>query len=83
MFDTEMEYFLDHQEELVEKYGGRILVLRGTSVQGDFPSLLEAYLFAKERFDAGTYMIQPCVPGRDAYTVSVSASAAIWEDTEV
>ena len=76
MFSRELQFFIDHQDELVEKYRGRVLVLRGETVEGDFESPLVAYLFAKENFKPGTFMIQSCAPGREAYTVTVSSSAA-------
>jgi hypothetical protein len=76
VFSRELGFFIEHQDDLVEKYRGRVLVLRGESVEGDFESALAAYLFAKDRFAPGTYMIQPCAPGREAYTVTISSSAA-------
>jgi hypothetical protein len=73
MFDRELKYFIAHQEELVEQHRGKILVLRGESVEGVYDSPLQAYLSAQERFEIGTFMIQPCEPGARAYSVTVSS----------
>ena len=73
MFEKELRYFIDHQAELVAKYGGKILVLRGEKVEGTYDSPLEAYLSAKKRFPVGTFMIQPCESGPNAYTVTIGS----------
>jgi hypothetical protein len=73
MFDRELRYFIDHQDELVAQFRGKTLVLRGESVDGAFASPLEAYLAAQKKYPAGTFMIQPCEPGPSAYTVTLSS----------
>ena len=73
MFDQELAFFIAHQDELVAKHGGKTLVIRGDEVVGAYPSALKAYLAAQERFPVGTFMIQPCLPGPDAYTVTISS----------
>ena len=72
-FDTEMTYFVRNQDALVRRYDGRTLVIRGTKIEGVYDSHLEAYLAAKARFAPGSFMIQRCEPGRQAYTVTVSS----------
>ncbi|HVT60979.1 MAG TPA: hypothetical protein VHR45_21630 [Thermoanaerobaculia bacterium] len=71
-FEEELTYFIAHQAELVAKHEGRTLLLRGPEVVGVFDSPLEAYLDGKKRFAAGTFMIQPCLPGPEAYTVTLT-----------
>jgi hypothetical protein len=70
--EEQLEYFIANQEELVRKHRGKVLVLRNREVVGEFDSALEAYMFAEERFEAGTYAIQPCEPGPDAYTMHLA-----------
>jgi len=76
MFETELKYFIDHQDELVKKFNGQYLVLKGTEVVGHFETALNAFLDASKKFTAGTFMIQPCFAGPDAYTVTVASSFA-------
>lgn len=76
MFDTELKYFIDNQAQLVAKHRGKVLILRGAKVEGVFDHTLGAYLAAKEKFEPGTYMIQSCEPGVDAYSFSLSPTVA-------
>jgi hypothetical protein len=76
MFDKELAFFIAHQDELVEKHRGKILVIRDERIEGIYASPLEAYLSAQKRFPAGTFMIQPCEPGPDAYTVTINSMNA-------
>ena len=76
MFEQELDFFIAHQSELVEKYGGKIIVLQGNEVRGAFDTPLQAFLDASSRFETGSFMLQRCDPGPDAYTVTLSGSAA-------
>ncbi len=73
MFDKELAFFIAHQNDLVAKHRGKVLVLRGEHVEGAYDSTLEAYLVAQKQFPPGTFMIQPCEPGPRAYTVTISS----------
>lgn len=72
MFETELRYFIDNQEQFVREHAGKVLVLRGENVEGIYLSSLEAYLEAQKRFPTGTFMIQPCESGPGAYTVTLN-----------
>ena len=76
MFDKELAFFIAHQDELVQKHQGKVLVIRDEHIEGVYASPLEAYLSAQKRFPAGTFMIQPCEPGPDAYTVTINSMSA-------
>jgi hypothetical protein len=73
MFEKELAFFIAHQDELVAKFRGTALVIRGDEVVGAYPSALAAYLAAEKRFRVGTFMIQPCEPGPGAYTVTINS----------
>lgn len=73
MFDIELNYFKAHQDELVAKHKGKTLVIVGEKVEGAYDSALQAYLEAQKQFKLGTFMIQPCLPGPQAYTVTISS----------
>lgn len=74
MFEKQLQYFIDNQEALVREYGGQIIVLVDERVVGAYPTTLEAYLDASAKYEPGTYMIQKCEPGEDAYTVTLSSA---------
>lgn len=73
MFKDELEYFVAHQSELVEKYEGKVLVIKGNELLGVYNSALQAYTETQKQHKPGTFMIQPCQPGPQAYTVTITA----------
>ena len=52
----------------MKKYNGRFLVIRDEQVEGDFSTQMDAYNWAAERFPLGTFLLQECTPGDEAYT---------------
>lgn len=77
MFEQELQFFIEHQDELVQKHRGQVLVLQGPKVIGVFPNAMTAYIEAQKEHELGTFMIQPCEPGQDAYTVTVATQGLI------
>lgn len=71
MLQQELDYFIANQDQLVQQYRGRILVLKDQAVVGVYDTLLEAYFAALRQFTPGTFMLQRCEPGEDAYTVTL------------
>ncbi len=68
MLEKEFQYFLDHQDELVEKYENKYLVIVDSEVIGSFDSEIEAYGYAIDKYVKGTFLIQHCTPGETSYT---------------
>jgi hypothetical protein len=62
-------YYLKHQDELVKSYNGKAIVLVDYEVVGAYASEDEAYLAAIKKYEPGTFLIQLCTPGPDAYTI--------------
>ncbi|MDR1358847.1 MAG: hypothetical protein LBJ48_05795 [Coriobacteriales bacterium] len=77
LLEKELEYFKKNQDNLVKKYNGKILVLHNQEVVGIFDNNLQAYQDAKKHFKPGTFMIQKCIPGSEAYTVHISTLGII------
>ena len=63
----EFEYYVKHQEALVQKYEGRYLVIIGQEVVGDYDTRMKAYWASLEKYPLGAFMIQLCMPGEDNY----------------
>jgi len=74
MFEKELEYFIANQAGLVAKHRDKTLVIRGQEVVDVCDTPLAAYLTAQEKYEPGTFMIQPCVEGTDAHTVTITSS---------
>ena len=68
MLDKDFFWYLAHQDELVEQYNGKHLVIKDRKVVGSYNSVIEASMEGKKNFEKGTYLIQLCTPGEDAYT---------------
>lgn len=65
---NEFDYYLEHQQELVQKYNGKIIVIKGQTVIGVFDSELEAVQKISEEHELGTFLVQKCEPGGQSYT---------------
>jgi len=74
MFKEELDYFIKNQDMLVKEYKGKILILHGKSVYGVYDNIAQAYKKGKEELGLGSFMIQPCISGIDAYTVTINSS---------
>jgi len=75
MLEKEFKYYLDNQEELLKKYSGRVIVIVGEKVIGDYSTEIEAYTETIKTHKVGTFLIQLCVPGRDSYTQTFHSRA--------
>jgi hypothetical protein len=70
MLQNEFDWYLSHQVELVRMYNGKHLVIKDEKVVGAYDTPLEAYINAKKKFEQGTFLIQLCTPGEEAYTAT-------------
>ena len=64
----EFEYYLQHQEEMVAKYNGKVLAIKGHEVLGAYDDASEALAETRKTHELGTFLIQRVSPGTDAYT---------------
>jgi hypothetical protein len=73
--EQEFEYYLENQKELVEKYSGKYLLIKDKQVVGAYESEMEAYQDAISKYEAGSFLIQPCLPGEESYTQTFHSRA--------
>ncbi|MBU4141359.1 hypothetical protein KKE99_00605 [Patescibacteria group bacterium] len=73
----QLEYFKSHQNELVEKYKGKFIVIRDQRVQGVYDTEIEAYTEAEKKFELGNFLIQQCLPGQESYTQTFHSRVAL------
>lgn len=74
MFDTELDFFIRNQDDLVRQYANKVLVLIGEQIIGVYQTPLEAFLETAKTHTPGTFMLQRCIPGTDAYTITLSST---------
>lgn len=77
MFNQELNFFVNNQERLVQQYGGKVLAIKGEEIIGVFNDTVEAYINVKKENQLGKVMIQNCIPGKDAYTVSIASIGVV------
>lgn len=62
-------YFMDHLDEIFEKYKGQFVVIKDDSVVGAYPSEAEAYSASVKKYALGEFLIQECKSAdRESYT---------------
>ncbi|MCY4108974.1 MAG: DUF5678 domain-containing protein [Chloroflexi bacterium] len=60
--EREYRYFKAHQDELVEKYGGKFIVIVEDEVVAAYENELEAYTEMKSKYGLGHFLLQECLP---------------------
>ena len=69
MLDKEFKYYLEHQDVLLKKYNNRVIVIVDEKVVDDYDSFEQAFFKSIEKkYEPGTFLIQECTEGEDAYT---------------
>lgn len=66
--EKEFQYYIDHQRELVDKYNGRVIVIKNCAVIGDYDSEEAAVKETAKQHAIGTFLVQKCTPGDEEYT---------------
>lgn len=66
--EREFQFYLDHQDELVAKHNGRVVVIKEEEVIGVYDDELEAVTETRKIHPLGTFLVQRCTPGDEAYT---------------
>lgn len=73
---NEFHYYLEHQQELVEKYNGKYIVIKDCLVIGSYDEQLEAVKQTAQTHDLGTFLVQKVEPGNAAYTQTFHSRVA-------
>jgi hypothetical protein len=73
MLQELFKYYLANQEDLVKKYNGKYIVIKNNEVVGAYNTDSEAYFNSISKYKPGSFMIQKCTPGEEAYTQRFSS----------
>lgn len=68
MLIREFEYYLANQQELVEMYNGKYIVIIGDKVIGSYDRQDQALFETQKEHELGTFLIQKCSSGTEDYT---------------
>lgn len=61
-------YYLNHQDDLVEEYNGKYIVIVNNEVVNAYDTEIDAYFDAESKYGLGNFLIQYCSKGDEAYT---------------
>lgn len=64
----EFRFYIEHQDEMVEKYDGKIIVIKDGIVLGAYDHELAAVTETKQFHELGTFLVQRVSPGDTAYS---------------
>lgn len=70
MLEQELKYFIKNQKKFLETYLDKYIVIKNNKIIGVYDNELEAYTKTKNTEKLGTFLIQHCIPGKEAYTHS-------------
>lgn len=65
MLDREYNYYKQNQKTFLEKYRGKVLVIRDEKIIGVYEDEATAYKESVSKYGLGTFLIQKCVPDRE------------------
>ena len=68
MLEKEFKYYLANQDDLVQRFNGKFIVIKNNEVLGAYDNELEAINKTKEKHKLGTFLVQECTPGDEKYT---------------
>ena len=66
----EFEFYLANQDDMVQRYNGKVIALKDHEVLGAYSSELEALAEVQRTHELGTFLIQRVSPGNEAYTAT-------------
>ncbi|MDR0810759.1 MAG: hypothetical protein LBN23_00560 [Paludibacter sp.] len=72
----EFDFYIKNQDELVKMYNGKYLVIKDFAVAGTFDTEIDAYIDASKKYELGTFLIQKCTQGNEAYTLTFNSRVA-------
>jgi len=64
----DFQFYLDHQDELVERYEGKYIVIKDGEVLGAYDNELAAIVETQKSHPLGTFLVQLVSRGSAAYT---------------
>ena len=68
LLKQEFDFYISHQDELVEKYDGKVIVIKDGVVLGVFDNDLDAVAETRKSHELGTFLVQRVSNGNAEYT---------------
>lgn len=68
MLEPEFQYFLDHQQEIFQQYGDKVVVIVGDEIIGNYDNEIQAIVESRKTHPQGTFLVQRSGPDARVYT---------------
>lgn len=65
----EFKYYLDHKDDLVKEYNGKVVVIKDQKVIGVYDTEIEAIEKTYKDHEVGTFLVQKCEAGDQDHTM--------------
>lgn len=72
-----LEFYKANQAELVEKYNGKILVLKNEEILDVCDSFAEAHSIALGKYGEGNFSLQEVTPGDESYMAFIATPGVV------
>ena len=72
----DFEYYVANQNEFVQKYNGKVIVLKNRELFGVFDDEVTAVAETKKNHEIGTFLVQRVTPGAGSYTQTFHSRVA-------
>lgn len=72
----EFKFYLGNQDEMVEKYDGKVIVVKDGSILGSYDDELTAITETAKEHKLGTFLVQRVSKGDAAYTQTFHSRVA-------
>ncbi len=72
----QFEFYLKNQDELVQEHDGKYIVIKDRAVIGAYDSEAEAISKTTQEHELGTFIVQKCEGGDEAYTQAFHSRVA-------
>lgn len=72
----EFEFYLANQDDMVAKYDGKVVVIKGCEVLGVYDSELSAVTETRKHHERGSFLVQRVSEGDEAYTATFHSRVA-------
>ncbi len=79
MSDTlkeEFDFYLRNQQELLGKYRGKYIVIKGSEILGAYDDEMKAIAETSKNHELGTFLVQKVEPGKESYTQTYHSRVA-------
>ena len=64
-----LDWYIANQQELSATHNGKILLIVDQKLIDVFDTMDKAFATAMDKYQPGTFTLQPCSPGSESYTV--------------